>query len=251
MKWKSHAAIARTIAEEMGLPRVLEEELCEGSVDPDRRPDAALKISGSGRTFIGRAPHHAPPTGIITGHAWRSREAYLRGDDRQAARYLGRALHYIQDKSVSAGFMGRSHDPREEDIADLVPPRDAVRKGIDMAVCSPLFVRECVKAVRPRKDPQEAMYQATLFSAAVFASVLGPPDSEERFISEYDRARRGRRYRYAAAAAVSGISIIASILLAQPFLLAAGAIATLAAVLLDTSYCDLKEEAEWFGIKPE
>lgn len=251
MKWKSHTAIARAIAEEMGLSRELEDELCEGSVDPDRRPDAAFKIARNGRTFIGRVPHHDPPTGTIMGHAWRSREAYLRGDDRAAARHLGRALHYVQDKSVSVGFMGWGHDPREEDIADLVPPRDAVRKGIDTAVCSPLFVRECVKAVRPRKDPRDAMYQATLFSAAIFASVFGPPDSEERFLDEYEKTRRGRRYRYAAGAAALGISIAAALLLVQPLLVVIGAAAALAAIRLDPGYYQLKEEAEWFGMGPE
>lgn len=250
MKWKSHTAIARAIAEEMGLSHQLEEALCEGSVDPDRRPDAAVKVSRRGRTFIGRAPHHDAPEGIIMGHAWRSREAYLRGDDRLAARYLGRALHYVQDRSVSPGFMGLGHDPREEYIADLVPPREAVRKGIDMAMCSPIFVRECVQALRPRKDPREAMYQATLFSAAISASVLGPPDSEERFISEYEKARRGRRYRYATAAAAVGISLAASALLVQPLLLAAGALAAIAVVRIDPGYYRLKEEAEWFGIGP-
>ncbi len=250
MKWKSHTAIARAIAEEMGLPDDLEEELCEGSVDPDRRPDAAMKVDRMGRTFIGRAPHHDPPAGIIMSHAWRSREAYLRGDGRQAVRCLGRALHYIQDKSVSPGLLDRSHDLREEDIADLVPPREAVRKGIDMAVCSPLFVRECVRAVRPRQDPREAMYQATLFSAAIFASVLGPPDSEGRFISDYGKARRNRRCRYAAAGMAAASSILISLLLTQPLALIAGAAAVLAAVLLDHGYHDLREEAEWFGIRP-
>jgi starch phosphorylase len=43
MKWKSHVSIAKAIALEMGLPEELERGLCNGSVEPDRRPDAAFR----------------------------------------------------------------------------------------------------------------------------------------------------------------------------------------------------------------
>lgn len=248
MKWKSHTAIARAISIEMGLPDELEKALCAGSVEPDKRPDRAFRVGKKGSTYIGRAPHHQPPTGTIMAYAWRARKAYLMGNEYWAAKSLGRALHYVQDKCVHPGFMHWSHDSREEDVADLKPPREAVLRGLDLAVCSPFFVRQCVLSVRPRKDASEAMYEATLFSSAIFASVLGPLDSEEGFHRDYDHAVRGHRLRYAMAGAVGSSSIIAAYLTMEPLLLAVGAIGTFAAVRIDPDFYHLRDEAEWFGI---
>ena len=57
MKWKSHVAISRAIAMEIGLPEELERALCSGAVEPDRRPDAAFREQGRVLRIV-RAPHH-------------------------------------------------------------------------------------------------------------------------------------------------------------------------------------------------
>jgi hypothetical protein len=202
MKWKSHTAIARAISAEMNLPEDLERAFCAGSIEPDKRPDLAFRTSKGGRTYVGRAPHHMPPTGTIMDYAWRARRSYLAGNDYWAVKSLGRGLHYVQDKCVHTGFKGWRHDARESAIANLSPPRKAVREGIDMAKCSPRFVHDCIISVKPRRDPRRAMYEATMFSSAIFASVIGPADAQSRFSAEYRRAIVGHRYRYAAATAV-------------------------------------------------
>jgi hypothetical protein len=248
MKWKSHTAIARAIATEMGLSDELEKALCAGSVEPDKRPDRAFKVSRKGHTYIGRAPHHQPPTGTIMAYAWRSRKAYLSGNDYWAVKSLGRALHYVQDKCVSTGFLGRAHDAREDELADITPPVSAVRQGIDLAVCSPFFVRECVNAVRPRKDAHTAMFEATLFSSAIFASVLGPLDAEEEFAANYRRAVNGHRFRYAAGAGAAAASVMFGYTMQQPLLLVLGGAAALATIRIDPGYYHLRDEAEWYGL---
>lgn len=248
MKWKSHTAIARAIADELALPEELEHALCDGSVEPDRRPDAAYRVGKRG-TYIGRAPHHIPPTGTIMAYVWRARKAYLLGNDYWAVKSLGRALHYVQDKSLSKGFRDWTHDSREEDVADLVPPREAVRRGIDMAVCSPYFVRQCVESVRPRKDPEEVMYQATLFSAAIFASVIGPPEAERGFVRQYHRARRGHTARWALALGAVGVSCTVAYWATQPLLVLLGAATAAALVRIDPDFYHLRSEAEWFGLE--
>ena len=248
MKWKSHTAIARAIAQEMGLTDELEKALCSGSVEPDKRPDKAFWVSRKGRSYIGRAPHHQPPTGTIMAYAWRSRRAYLQGNDYWAVKSLGRALHYVQDKCIYTGRWNQRHDRMEEEVADHAPPARAVRQGIELAVCSPVFVRECVMAVRPKKDPRAALFEATLFSSAIFASVLGPPDAEERFRERYQSAVTGHRLRLVGGATAMATSAAAAYALQQPLALLPGG-ALVALSLLDPSYRRLHDEAAWFGVK--
>lgn len=246
MKWKSHVAIAKAISAEMGLPDELERALCNGSVEPDRRPDAAFREQGS-RLRVVRAPHHTPPTGTIMAYMWRARQAYLIGNDYWALKNLGRGLHYIQDKSVSPGRNFRRHDAREEEVADLCPMRHAVLDGIDAAVCSPRFVRRCVTDVRPLKNPDEIMHQATLFSAAISASVLGPPEAEDEFLDKYRVAVNAYRFRPAIGGAVAAGSLTAAYLGVHPAVAVAG-LAAAAALIVAPSYRRLCTEAEWFGL---
>jgi hypothetical protein len=249
MKWKSHTAIARAIAIEMGLSDELEKALCVGSVEPDKRPDRAFWINRKGREYIGRAPHHQPPTGTIMAYAWRSREAYLLGNEYWAVKSLGRALHYVQDKCVATGFLYHRHDRMEEELADIHPPVAAVRRGIDLAVCSPFFVRECVNAARPKSDPRAAMFEATLFSSAIFASVLGPMDAEKRFNLEYNKATKGHHLRWVAGVAAVATSGAAAYALQQPVALMLGGGAAVALVGINPSYYHIREEAKWFGME--
>lgn len=250
MKWKSHTAIARAISVEMSLPDELERAFCAGSIEPDKRPDLAYRVSKGGRTYVGRAPHHMPPTGTIMAYAWRARKAYLAGNDYWAIKSLGRGLHYIQDKCVHTGFHGWKHDARESDIAEIAPPRRAVREGIEMAKCSPRFVRDCIVAVKPRRDPRKAMYDATLFSSAIFASVIGPVNAEGRFSADYERAVRGHRHRYAAASVLLAASGAAAYLLEEPFLVLPGSLAAIAMVKINPAYYRALDDAEWFGMEP-
>ncbi len=249
MKWKSHTAIARAISAEMDLPEDLERAFCAGSIEPDKRPDLAYRTSKGGRPYVGRVPHHMPATGTIMTYAWRARKAYLAGNDYWAVKSLGRGLHYVQDKCVNTGFRGWRHDARESAIGDLNPPRKAVREGISMAKCSPSFVRDCVASVRPRRDPRRAMYDATMYSSAIFASVIGPVDAQDRFGTECQRAMKGHRHRYAAAAAMVAAAAVASYMLEEPLFLIPGSVAAVAAVKLDFDFYRMRDEAEWFGME--
>jgi hypothetical protein len=246
MKWKSHVSIARAISAEMCLPEELERGLCNGSVEPDRRPDLAYRENGR-RLRIVRAPHHNPPTGTIMAYLWRARRAYLIGNDYWAMKNLGRALHYIQDKSVSPGRRFRRHDAREEYVADLTPPWEAVVEGIEIAECSPRFVRECIRKVRPLRRPEEIMYQATLFSSAIAASVLGPPDADIDLMERYRKAVRAHRLRPALGGAAAAISLTAVYAGTHPAVAVAG-MAVAAMIILDPAYRRICTEAEWFGL---
>ncbi len=248
MKWKNHVAIAKQLAKEFGLSTELEKALCSGSIAPDKRPDAMIKRDKNGRVFIGRAPHHQALTNIIMAHVWDARMAYLSGNDYYAMRCMGKALHYIQDKSVSVGFLGLSHDSREEDIGKLTVPPDAIRRGICSAVPSPLFIKECVNAVRPKKDPYEALYQASLFSAAVFASTIGSAEAEEGYRHEMIAARK-RHYHVIVpvACSLTAALIIYGLIFGEPLAIIAGPIGGFLLVRSDLAYYRKKEDSEWFG----
>jgi hypothetical protein len=105
-----------------------------------------------------------------------------------------------------------------------------------------------VNAVRPRKDAHTAMFEATLFSSAIFASVLGPLEAEEEFVAEYRRAINGHRLRYVAGAGAAAASTLLSYTMQQPLLLVLGGAAALAAVCVDPGYYHLRDEAEWYGL---
>lgn len=246
MKWKSHISIAKAIALEMGLPEELERGLCNGSVEPDRRPDAAFREQGRGLRIV-RAPHHDPPAGTIMAYLWRARKAYLLGNDYWAVKNLGRALHYVQDKSVSPGRGFRRHDAREEYVADLTPPRKAVVAGIEVAECSPRFVRQCIAEVRPQKRPDEILFQATLYSAAIAASVLGPPDPEDALLDRYRRAVKAHRLRPALGGVAAAASVTAAFAGLHPGVAAFAGLAA-AVIIADPAYRRVCREAEWFGL---
>jgi len=249
MKWKRHRAIARAISQEFGLPYDLERALSDGSVEPDRRPDPLLRFGKHRRGYVVRAPHHHPHTGTVMGHAWMARRAYLQGNYYWALRSLGRALHYVQDKSVHTGFMFLSHDSREEAIARMDPPLEAVVRGMDMAVSSPDFVRKCIIKVRPRRNAKDAMYEATLYSSAIFASVFTSPGTTERFLSDYRRAVRRRRLRWLSAAGTIALSILAAIMFDSPIIVVPGTVMAAAFLAIDPHFHRLKGEAEWFGVR--
>lgn len=249
MKWKSHWAIARAISREVGLSPELERALCEGSIEPDQRPDTIVRSGKTGRVYLSRAPHHAPPAGLIMAYMWRARRAYLQGNDYWAIKTLGRALHYLQDKCVHTGFMNRAHDSREAAIATEEPSPSAVRRGIEMSICSPSFVKHCIDKVRPRRNPREAMFEATLYSSAIFAAVLGLTPTSQRFRNDYGRAMRGRKLRIAGGIATLVVVIIFTLLVHEILLLPLGALLSSAIVWLDPNYYKIREEARWHGME--
>ncbi len=177
MKWKSHTAIARAIAEEADIHGDSRQALYQGVIDPDRSPDYHRKRSTNGKNTFSRAAHHHPSTSMVMSYVWEAREAYLKNDQVTAMRSIGRALHYIQDKSVSRGFRGWTHDLREEAVSKLEVPAEEVKRGFSAAQSSPDFVRECIVKVKNKKNPRKALKEGTYYSALIFASVFAPAEN--------------------------------------------------------------------------
>ena len=241
MKWKTHISIAKAISKALNLPKDLEKALSQGSIEPDKYPDKILNRKMS---------HHDPESGIIMKYIWDARLAYLKGDNFLAMKKLGRALHYIQDKSLSKGFLGLSHDSREDKVSSQPIPENAIEKGINIAVCSPHFIKKCIESVKPKKNPNEIMYQACMYSAAIAKAVIGDKTPPDELVKNFKFARERYRKRTIPIALVT-FSIISIISIAiQNFLcILLGILAGYIIQRLDFKYHYLKENAKWFGIK--
>ena len=250
MKWRTHIAIARAISRSLNLPKDLEKALSQGSIEPDKHPDKVLRVGRRGRVYSASAPHHNPELGVIMKHVWNARLAYLRGDDFQAMISLGRALHYIQDKSVSKGFLGLSHEKREEELLSQPILEDAIEKGIRIAVSSPHFVKKCIKNVKPKKSLDEILNQACICSAAVAKAVIGEKTPSKELVENFKSAKeRYRKRTIPIAIGVFGAISIASIIMQNFLYIIFGIIAGYIIQRLDLKYHYLKEEAKWFGIE--
>ena len=185
MKWKSHRAITREVCAALGVEDHYCELMLAGAVEPDRHHE----VSRDNRGLLRRVRHHGSPDRVILMFIWKARKAYLEGDLEEASRDMGRALHYIQDRSVAKGWRGRAHDRREAAVAARPVPVRAIAIGMDGAVSSPWFVRDCVQATKERSEPDRIIFQASMMSAAVAKAIVSDPDPPLGLEETLNRAR--------------------------------------------------------------
>jgi hypothetical protein len=259
LKWKSHIAIAKAIADSMGFPKDLEREFSQGSIEPDKRPDKVVGVSGRGRVYVARAPHHRPSLSVVMKHIWNARRSYLNNDYLESVKSLGRALHYVQDSCLSKGFLGLSHGSREEDLLSQKVSVEFIEAGLKRAVCSPHYVKDTIRKVRPSADLREIMSQACLYSAAIAKAVLGEKKPPNKLVEDFQSAKEKYRERTIPVS----ISILLGAVLVSiaaftlwhieswqlALLLILSIFAGYLAQRLDLKYHYLKEEAKWFKTK--
>ncbi len=248
LKWRTHTAIAEAIAEALGLDRRLRRALSSGSIDPDRYPDVTVRVGRRGRTYVARAPHHNPGLRLIMKHVWKARKSYLKGDDFEALRSLGRALHYLQDMSVSKGILGLSHDSKEDEVASLSVPVKVVEESLSSAFCSPHYVEETIKHVRPQKDAEKALEEACRASGSIVGAVLGRKNPPEGLVEEFTQARRRYWRRTIPVAATASLLFLMLALATCNTAAALGAASGYVIQLLDRKYHYLRKEVEWYSV---
>ncbi len=250
MKWKSHIAIAKAISRYLGLPKNLEKALVDGSIEPDKYPDKVLRVGRRGSVYTARMPHHDPDLGVIMKHIWNSRQVYLNGDDFQAMKNLGRALHYVQDKSVARGFLGLAHDSREYDLSYTAVPEDAIKTGIDTALSSPHHVKKIVNSVKPKNNLDEIIEQACLSSASIAKAVISEKEPPSELVEHFKSAKENH-YKKALplSIGIAAVILIVSIITKNLLIAICGILAGYLTQRFDPKYYFFKEEAKWFGIK--
>jgi hypothetical protein len=259
LKWKSHIAIAKAISVSLGFPEDLEKAFSQGSIEPDKRPDKIVKVGFRGSAYMSRAPHHKPRLGVVMKHVWNARLSYLDRDHIEAVKSLGRALHYVQDSCVSKGFLGLSHNSREKDLLRQKVSEDAIKMGFNMAVCSPHYVKNTIRSVKPSGDLSEIMHQACMYSAAIAKAVLVEKNPSNELLADFESVEK--KYRKRTIPISIGIivmiflgSLVALILWRLELwhlaiLVASSILAGYIAQRLDLKYHYLKEEAKWFRIR--
>ena len=164
---------------------------------------------------------------------------FVQGDRVRAARSLGRALHYVQDKSLSKGFLGLSHGSREDEAAlQKVSLRSNQRRNF----VSGLLSHYVEKVIR------EVMREACWASAAIAKAVFGMRDPPKELPSALRHAKERYWKRTIPLAATASIAFLLAAAITRNLLLALGVLSGYVIQLLDRKYHYLKKEAKWFGI---
>jgi len=248
MKWKSHLEIANAVAERLDLPKEMSEVLRQGSIQPDREGDKAITRDGRGLLRRRRVRHHRATKRFIKSLLWKARAAYLEDREEDAMWCLGRALHYVQDRSVAVGPFNWFHDAREAEIGLRRVPLYAVRIGEEAAVPSPLFIDLCLRQLSPKKGSSSAMNQASMISTALaFAVLLDPYPSRELAMQIKMSERRHRKVFMPLAVGAAAILASVGVWLGQPILVASSIPTAVVILSLDSKRRMLRREKEWFS----
>ncbi len=248
MKWRNHLDIADAVADALELPPHRKEILRQASIEPDKHGERVLHFDRRGEPYLRWMRHHHPEAEVIEAMAWKARHAFLEGREDDAVWCVGKALHFLQDDCVSIGALGTRHDSSEEAISELRLSRETVVSGVQGAKVSVNFMRECLRSIRPCRDPTTALNRAALFSGALAASILRGRNPERRLLLEWLATRRRFLIRVVPASVVLAIAALVSSLLADEPLFALFALPALFAPIAYRRYWFLKEEMTWFGL---
>ncbi|MCS7099763.1 MAG: hypothetical protein NZ925_05425 [Sulfolobales archaeon] len=131
------------------LSRDLVDGVLSGIADPDRVPDRMIYVSarGRGRVVVREcyASHHDPERGLVDYYFNLSLYYLRRGDSRRAGFMLGRALHYVQDGSLSRSryLLRDVHKAEEKALRELASTPQKVEE-----VCREVSVEDRKKSSR-------------------------------------------------------------------------------------------------------
>jgi hypothetical protein len=251
MKWKTHRIIAKILGKEFGLPPNLINLLIKGSIDPDIHPDYTYRIYGYKRFKVYRVaqPHHNAPTNLIMNYIWKARYAWLKEDLEDTMFNIGKALHYIQDKCVSKGFLGLFHESIEEKLSETKLANEYFTKEKTMAKSSPHFIKEIINSLNAEEEGERILKKALHISAIIMASIMSDKNIPEKLYNEYLHVKKRYKRKTFPIAIVIGLT---SIVLFYSFLglytLFTGLLIGYTVQWLDRKYHYLKEEARWYGI---
>lgn len=247
MKWKSHLEIADAISEQLDLAPEMREILRQGSIQPDREGDKVIERDSHMLLRRRWVRHHRGGKRFIRKLLWKARSAHLQGREEDALWCLGRALHYIQDRSVAVGPFSWFHDAREAEIGKRWVLPGAINIGGELAVPSPLFIDLCLRSLSPKRGASSALHQACMLSSALAFSVLFDPMPSGELVMELERSERRHRLIFLPLAiGMAGLMSSIGLWLGQPALIVSSIPLAAAILLLDSRNRMLRREVEWF-----
>jgi len=250
MKWKTHIRIARAVADVLGIHGSEREALARGSIEPDKISDYEYRVGRRGRVYSTKVAHHKASTSVIMSNLYKARRHYLYGDRRQAMRYLGRALHYIQDRVTGKGFLGLFHERIERRTTEVGIDYYEIRRGAEECVPLPSVIEQIINSVAFRSnDPREIMKRACYISGFVASAVLAPPVNRE-LVEEYYRLERRHNRVFIPASMVASLVAMGAIYMVTLNAVIASLSLILMPILLslDRSYSRVRKDIQWYSL---
>ncbi len=252
MRKTDHRRIARAICCHLGLDGEISNALIKGSIQPDLEREQFER-------------HHSGRDATILSRLRSARTQHLKQNDSQAARSLGYALHFVQDKcSPGASFSG--HDELERELARsrnwdyslTYSPSCNIRRYRDVV--------DTVRGIEASADidaiKEKAVTTSFLLAEAVLSTYPPPNDLHEQ-------VRQIRRQHFTTAipgaCALGGVAAtlvffgVRILLMGLLTTATAGCAWFLAAITFccvvrslagsDTEYNDSRHELAWFEVK--
>ncbi|MFH1037797.1 MAG: zinc dependent phospholipase C family protein [PVC group bacterium] len=169
MIWRDHKRLAAQMADAFNLGKY-RDALIDGSVEPDRK-----------RTLT-----HTWPKARRTARAglYRARQAFLKGNLKRCARFLGVVSHHIADgmvhETIDTYHRSKEHSRIEDELGDMVeisalPAIDSAGEGL---VDGEFVFGEIDALVREGLDNKRLGRALSLLCSAV----LSPPEAPEELI---------------------------------------------------------------------
>ncbi len=200
MIWRDHKRIAARMADVFDL-RQFKDDLIKGSVEPDEK-----------RTLVHIWPKAKRTTRIAM---YRSRKAFLNGDLKRTARYLGIVSHYIADgmvhETIDTFHNAKEHSQIEDELGGLVeiPNLAQIDPEEEELTDGEYIFAEIDTLVREGLDGKRLERALALLCSGVLSSTSVPEDLIETRRLFVERIKRPLiRILGVAALAASGVGYI-------------------------------------------
>jgi len=191
---KTHEILTREAAKLAGVDEKLIPNLCFGAKSPDLVPDYSYKVyltyRGRLRVRKTRVKHHEPNPGLLKKYVVEARHRWLKGSREDAAKLVGRILHYVGDSAIiSPSIDDDLHDQMERKCS-RINPRQVIE---NLNLFKPIGKRETLKVLMdslekgPASSALEAVKRTLDTSFSIISSILSSPTAPRRFRELGDR----------------------------------------------------------------
>jgi len=166
LRWADHKRISKNVSLFCGIPELLAKQISEASILPDRNPDYEIETYVTGRrkkrikTRKVRIKHHSQEARKRHGITYTNPERALIKKDNTWIIYLGRALHYLQDYTVSKD----GHDRLEASLSKVKFPLETVKSLLVEDIHANTLKSEVYMA-KPLSDPGDVFKLAVHLTA--------------------------------------------------------------------------------------
>jgi len=195
---RTHEILTREAARLAGVDERLIPELCLGAKSPDLAPDYDYEVylthRGRLRVRRMRIKHHEPNLGLLKKYVVEARHRWIKGRREEAARLVGRALHYIGDSAIISPSKDEELHDRMERECSRIDPRNVIG---DLRLFKPVGKRETLRVLveslekGPAPSALEAVKRTLSTSFSIISSILSPPTAPREF-----RELGGRCHEY-------------------------------------------------------